>query len=130
VDKVVQLLSQPGYDTELANISFGSPGTHSTLGGIALGFARLFNSAIMVKSDITNNGADIFVQGAFAVPYSAFPKGTSNSAFLNNTYASPMAELLVNIRDIMFRSSVTIAQQNVADYVIPTPTEALDAQGT
>jgi Protein of unknown function (DUF3176) len=125
VDKVLKILPMPDYDKP-ERLS----GSHSTLGGISLAFSTLFDSSINLESDITNYGADVSVQGAFAVPYAQFPQGTTNEDFLNNTYSSPMDELLADIRDIMFRSSVAIVEHKVADYVWTDGTFLQDAQGS
>ncbi|KIX01963.1 uncharacterized protein Z518_07902 [Rhinocladiella mackenziei CBS 650.93] len=119
VDKLLKTLPIPDYDNAIADFSLLTPGVHSTLGGIALAFARLFDSSIILKEDITNSGADVSVQGAFAAPYAQFVEGTTNDAYLNNTYASPMDELLSDIRDIMFRSSVAITEHQIPDYFWP-----------
>ena len=127
VDKVLKLLSMPEYDKDVENNAFPNPGVHSTLGGVSLAFSSLFNSKITVKSDVTNQGADVSVQGSFAAPYAQFAAGTGNvDKALNNTYPSPMDALLTNIRDIMFRSSVAVAEHRVADYVWTDSEQAFD----
>lgn len=130
VDKVLKILPMPDYDKAVEGEAILSPGSHNTLGGISLAFSRLFDSSISLESDITNFGADVFVQGSFAAPYAQFAQGTTNKNFLNNTYSSPMDELLANIRDIMFRSSVAIVEHKVADYVWTDGTFQQDAQGS
>jgi hypothetical protein len=130
VDKVLKILPMPDYDKAVEGEFFLSPGSHNTLGGISLALSRLFDSSISLESDVTNDGADVFVQGSFAAPYAQFAQGTTNNNFLDNTYSSPMDELLSNIRDIMFRSSVAIAEHKVADYVWTNDTSQPDAQGS
>lgn len=116
VDKVLSVLPMPAYDIPQQENPLSTAGTHSTLGGISLAFKSLFISEITLKEDITNFGADLEVSGTFAAPYAQFTLGTSNADYLNNTYSSPMPELLSKIRDIMFRSSLMVAQQNIQDY--------------
>jgi hypothetical protein len=130
VDKVLKILPMPDYDKAVEGEALLSPGSHNTLGGISLAFSRLFDSSISLESDITNYGADVFVQGSFAAPYAQFAQGTTNENFLDNTYSSPMDELLANIRDIMFRSSVAIVEHKVADYVWVDGTFQRDTQGS
>jgi hypothetical protein len=128
VDKVLKVLSIPEYDLGVQNDAFPTPGSHSTLGGISLAFGTLFDSEITLRSDKTNSGADISVSGPFAAPYAQFSVGTSNPDYLNNTYSSPVNELLSNIRDIMFRSSIAIAQESIKAYVWNTTAGGADTQ--
>lgn len=123
VDKVLKVLTMTDYDERVNGSSFPGPGTHSTVGGIILAFDSLFTSAIGLTSDITNAGADLSVTGPFAAPYAQFSAGTSNADYLNNTFSSPVNQLLNNIRDIMFRSSIAIAQQDIRDYTWNTTSE-------
>ena len=118
VDKVLQFLPMLDYDKSQEANSFPLPGSHSTLGGIGLALSRLFDSSISAQSDPTNFGARLSLQGSFIAPYAQFAQGTENTGIMNNTFSSPMDQLLTNIRDIMFRSSVAIAQHNITDYVL------------
>lgn len=116
VDKVIRTLAIPEYDKIVKTLNL-TPGTHCTLGRISLAFSTLFDSSIVIKSDVTNFGADESVQGSFAAPYAHFFQGTETAdAALNNTFSSPMAALLSNIRDVMFISSVAIAQNEIKAY--------------
>jgi Protein of unknown function (DUF3176) len=119
-DKVLQLLPYMDYDKSQDTETFPIVGSHSTLGGISLALSRLFSSEITAQFDPTNLGARIAVSGSFVTPYAQFAKGTDNGEIMDNTFLSPMDQLLNNIRDIMFRSTLAIAQQNISDYVIDT----------
>ena len=131
VDKVVRVLPMPDYDERVtANGGVEQvPGTFSTLGGIGLAFSNLFASSITLKSDITNFGADIGVKGSFAAPYAQFSRGTADSQdILDNTFSSPMEELLADIRDIMFRISIATAEHQIADYIFTNTSTASQVQ--
>lgn len=123
VDRVLDLLPLMEFDKDQYQASFNgeltTAGQHSTLGGLSLAFSTLFGSSIVIKSDVTNAGSDVSITGSFAASYAIFPHGTGDiDDSLDNTYASPMNALISNIRDIMFRSSVAIATQKVANYAI------------
>ncbi|KAF2673445.1 hypothetical protein BT63DRAFT_421593 [Microthyrium microscopicum] len=120
-DKVTKLLPLLEYDQNTTNFGaefeFGL-GTYSTMGGIALAFQSIFGSSVSAKQDPTNpKGAILTVQGAFVAPYAQFPAGTDNEKVFTNTFASPMDQLMSNIRDMMFRTSMVVAQNNVTDWI-------------
>ena len=134
VDKVLQVLPYPQYDQSqdqrlvpgisigvdlpIVSVSSIGPGTHSTLGGISLALSSLFDSSISIsiQSDIITRGPDVNMSGSFTAPYMRLPITNNMDDTLDNTIPSPMEELLSNIRDIMFRSSLAIAQNKVRDY--------------
>lgn len=116
-DEVVKVLPELQYDKTQMKTLF-DPGTHSTLGGIALALSRLFDSSVTMKSDWNNDRWIVDVQGALAEQFSDFTAATNYTNYLDTTFASPMDALMANIRDIMFRSSLAIAQHNVSDYVL------------
>lgn len=118
------------YDKSQEANTFPQLGSHSTLGGIGLALSRLFDSSISAQLDPTNFGARLSLQGSFIAPYAQFTQGTNNTGIMNNTFSSPMDQLLANIRDIMFRSSVAIAQHNVTDYVLSGGPENDESQGS
>ncbi|KAI1621500.1 hypothetical protein EDD37DRAFT_120078 [Exophiala viscosa] len=146
VDRVLNDLPIPSYDAAVQGSVNLTPGTHSTLGGIALAFQTLFDSSISVKSDVTDSGSEVSITGSFAAAFAHFQSGTGSiDDTLNNTYASPVDSLLSNIRDIMFRSSVAIAAQNITSFArtnsssnddgsdhetSEVPAKAVTAQGT
>lgn len=124
VDKVINILPMPDYDMIQSNAGplDLNPGTHSTLGGITLALSWLFDSSIMMEFGAASYaGANVFLQGSFAASYAQFPAGTDPNKWVNNTFSSPMDALLSGIRNIMFRSSLAIVQQNIADYVMTDP---------
>lgn len=118
VDKVIETLPYLDYDKTQDQTSLLTAGSHTTVGGIGLALSRLFDSSINTQWDPTNFGARVAISGAFVAPYARFPAGTQNSDMMDNTFDSPMPELVKNIRDIMFRSTVAIAQHNISDYVL------------
>lgn len=131
VDRVIHDLPTPDYDAAVQQDSLSQPGTHSTLGGVALAFRTLFGANIGVTSDVTNFGSDVSIQGSFAAAFAHFDHGTATiDDALNNTYASPVDSLLSNIRDIMFRSSVAIAVNNITDFARNTNTTATNTTTT
>ncbi|KIV78389.1 hypothetical protein PV11_10111 [Exophiala sideris] len=124
VDRVLNDLPVPSYDAAVQDGVDLTPGTHSTLGGIALAFSTLFDSSISVESDVTNSGSDVSITGSFAAAFAHFESGTGSiNDTLNNTYASPVDSLLSNIRDIMFRSSVAIAANNITSFARTNDTD-------
>jgi hypothetical protein len=129
-DKVLQLLPLLDYDKNQSANPILSPGSHSTTGGLRLGLSTLFKSSITIQYDATNGGARTNILGSFVASYAQFEKGTSNTDIDDNTFSSPMNQLMSNIRNIMFRSSVAIAQQNIPDYVLSTSGAAADQAGT
>lgn len=130
MDKVFKMLPIPDYDKVVEGLGLLEPETYSTLGGISLSFSRFFDSSIVVRSDVTNFGSDIDIVGSFAASYAQFPRDTTSiDALLSNTYSSPMDELLDDIRDVMFRSSVAIAEQKIADFIWIDPGQT-DAPST
>jgi hypothetical protein len=118
VDKVIETLPYLEYDKTQDGTNFLAAGSHTTVGGIGLALSRLFDSSISTTWDPTNPGARVGISGSFVAPYARFPAGTQNSGMMNNTFDSPMPELLKNIRDIMFRSTVAIVQHNISDYAL------------
>jgi hypothetical protein len=128
-DKVVQLLPELDYDKNQSANAYRSPGSHSTTGGLGLGLNTLFSSSISIQYDATNEGARTSITGSLVASYAQFEKGTSNTDIDNNTFSSPMDQVMNDIRNIMFRSSVAIAQQNISDFVF-NGSSTLDYAGT
>ena len=122
VDKVLQRLPEPDYDKiqdksqahENVN-NYSLPGTRSTLGGLSLAFQNLFGSSISVTMNSMSEGYNTVMEGSFAAPYS--PSSSQNNS-IDSAIPSPMDELLADIRDIMFRSSIAIAQNRTKGYSI------------
>ena len=117
VDKVIRVLPIPAWDAQYADLQpLGvQPGTQSTLGGIYLALSKLYTTSITIQDDITY-AADINVDGSFAYSFALFDAGVDPPDFANNTFTSPMPQLLSNIREIMFRSSLAIVQRQIGNY--------------
>jgi hypothetical protein len=134
VDKVLQILPFLDYDKRQEEVNYFDTGvgTHDTLGGLALAFSQLFDSSITVMTDPTNFGARMQIQGSFVAPYAHFDAGTQNDEILKNNFTSPMDSLLDHIRDISFRTSMAIVNNNVPEFVIHdnAGTVTTDSPGT
>jgi hypothetical protein len=129
VDEVIHTLPMPGYDTAQENTDGAAlPGTHSTLGGIGIALSSFFDSSIIAGWDPTNGWADITLQGSFCAPYAQFTYGTTNDYMMKNTIPSPIGELFKDIRDIMFRSTVAIVQNNITGYNFNSDPEGQDSR--
>lgn len=127
VDTVVRTLPRPDLDSEMDEYYQLSPGQNSTLGGVGFAFESLFTSSITTAYDVTNLfGGDVAVTGSFAVPFAVFHHGTTSDAMVENTYSSPMDQLLANMREIMFRSSVAVVQHNITDLVWKTADSSVE----
>ena len=119
VDPVIKVLPIPSLDApyaDMPDLSI-SPGTYSTLGGIYLALDKLYTSSIWIQDDITY-AADIHVEGPFAYSFALFDNGVEVNTFANNTFTSPMPQLLANIREIMLRSSLAIVQRQIGNYAL------------
>ena len=119
VDKAFEELPPPVADKN--NSAMGlliRSGSHSTLGGIAYVLKKLYTTSINMTQDITTS-ADTTIDGLFAWSFARFEKGLGVDAYGNNTFESPMLQLVANIREIMFRSSLAIAQRRLGNWTMP-----------
>lgn len=117
VDKVLRVLPIPYFDSAVNGPQgFTGASSFSTLGGIGLAFSRLFDSSITAGWDSTSGSSSVRLDGSFGSVYARFNYGTASNYMMQNTIRSPMDELLKDIRDIMFRSTISIVQNNITSY--------------
>lgn len=121
-DKIIKVLPELPYEANTVARKQLTVDSHSTLGGLVLAFNTLFGSSVTIGA--FNNDTDSTdwqikaVNGIYALQSMRFakPGDMSSDSTMDNTFTSPAAAVMRNIRDIMFRSSLAIVQQNITDW--------------
>ncbi|KAL9114328.1 MAG: hypothetical protein Q9227_001750 [Pyrenula ochraceoflavens] len=114
VDKVIKELPLPATSGE----SETAPRYHTTLGGIELVLESMLSCSIMI-TDRSVYGPSSGTVGSFAWSFAGFEKGLGSDAW-TNTFESPLPQIISDVREIMFRSSVAIAQRRLGKWT-PDP---------